>query len=166
MTTTSEQNAEDHIFAVEVANESGGTDTHPMKTATEVLDFIIDGDYAGLDDEQALAARIIFTGAMVPTIQSAIIDAELGSGQEIDGEIVDLLMDQDESTIAGIEWPEEAPPKIVVTTDFGGDTGLAAPTGNVVSIDPEDELTLVRQLGQFGLIRLFEKTDEATATTD
>lgn len=164
--TTGEQNTEDTVFAIEAANESGGTDTHLFETATEVLDFIIDGDYAGMSDEEALVARVTFTGAMVPTIQSAIIDAVLGEGQELDGEVVDALMDQDEAAIAGIDWPEEAPPKVVVSTDFEGDTGLRRPTGNVVTLDPEDELTLVRQLGQFGLVHLFEKTGQDESASE
>ena len=160
--TSAQQDTEAYPFAVEVAAESGQTDTYLLESASQVLDMVIDGDYLHLPDEQALVAQAVFAGAYAaPVVQQAIIDGALAEGEELDGEVVDALMDQDEQMVAGSVWPDEAPPKVIVSTDFGGDTGLERPTGNVVSLDPEDELTFIRQLGQLGLIRLHEKAPDA-----
>lgn len=147
---------EDLAYAVKALGADGETKIIGCHTVSDVLGLIIEG-YADASDEEAFVHRIGLAEALRPGLQRAAIDGFLAAGGEVDASDVEVLMSADEGgDVAGLEWREDCPPLLVVSTWFDSFDDEAKPTGNVVFIDPDNELSFMRQLSNFGIISAFE----------
>lgn len=147
---------EDLAYAVKTLGAGGEAKIIGCHTVSDVLGLLLEG-YAEADDEEAFILRVELAEKLRPGLQRAAIDGFLAAGGEVDASDVSFLTGVDEGcTVAGIQWPDDVPPLLVVSTWFGEDSGYDRPAGNVVTIDPESELDFMRQLSSFGIIEAFE----------
>lgn len=127
----------------------------------------LDGNYQSIPEEDVEAA-LIARGA-VATNFAAFRQAELlNDYQESDG-AVEVTEDDlqvifgNRSTALKIEGTWDHPVKLVgVATDYAPYTGLPAPKGNIVLIDPYTDTTLLRTLAEAGSVGYHVHESEAS----
>jgi hypothetical protein len=118
----------------------------------------LDGNYLSIPEEDAETA-LLARGALATNF-AALRQADLlGEYQESDGAVEvtedDLQVITARRSLAlKVDGTWEHPVKLVgIATDYAPYTGLPAPKGNIVLIDPYTDVTLLRTLDEAGIIK-------------
>lgn len=134
------------------------TEYHGCKSASEVLDFVIDG-YSDLDDTEALKARIsLIEDSVIPVIAELIYGGYLAeNGQKhLEQRDEEILLSRFKDDFGIIDWTHEEIPLIVASTQFSPNTDTPRPTGNVEIIEVDNELAVIRALASKKILNVME----------
>lgn len=157
-TLTSTTDVDQHPYVVEMASpETGETTLLACEDASEVLGIIIDG-YETLDDTEALKARVVLIEDQVlPAVNERVYADHLGKGgAKLDSRDEEVLLSRHKGDFGPIEWRHDEFPLTVASTQFLSDDE-PLPTGNVVIVNVEDELAVIRALTMFGVLTVHLK---------
>lgn len=141
-----------------------GDQTVFADTATELVGHLIEG-YANLPDTeggnaQALVARWRTCVATASDVQ-ALICADRAAEGTFDPaaeseEVLTALFSDKTVPVEGFDtWDLGSVPLVLVATDYEPYTERVAPTGNVLWIDPSDEVAFLHSLTNLGVIQFY-----------
>lgn len=139
------------------------------ETAGDIMGLLIDG-YADLPDtedgaDQALVARwrqAVSTAAMVQAelCANAVENDTFDPATSGEDTLTALFGEKDEAVTGIDHWPHDRVPLVLVATDYAPFvTDRTPPGGNVLWIDPSDELAYLRSLANLGLIGFYTHDD-------
>lgn len=157
-TLNSTTDVDQHPYVVEMATpDTGETTLLACETASEVLGIIIDG-YEDLDDTDALKARVtLIEDQVLPVVNERVYADHLGKGgAKLDARDEEILLSAYKGDFGPIEWRHEEFPLTVASTQFLDDDE-PRPSGNVVIVDVEDELGVIKALTAFGVLTVHMK---------
>lgn len=124
-------------------------------SATSVIDFLIPG-YEELDDDEALHVRVGHAASTAAVVQTAMIESAIESGFDLaaqsEAALTALLTDKD-IPVDGGPFDLDVP-VVLVSTLYEPFTSRPKVGGNIVWLDPSDELTYLRSLAGAEVITL------------
>lgn len=130
-------------------------------TPDELVAALIDG-YAELDTDQAAQARLEYAVTQQVRIQATLPGLEYNLA-ELDQNDRDVILGS-RATPPIIQRWDHTIPLVLVTTFYDRYHGeLPTPDGNIIWLDPTDDLTLITTLAKCGQIHIAAKTPKATS---
>lgn len=126
----------------------------------ELLAGIIGEEYLDeTDPEDAFMVRLEKSIALAEVLQESIVGSAVQAGDltaEDDEDVWTPLMDPRETAIpAGDSWSHKVP-LVLVRSFFDPYSDPKPPTGNILWIDPTDDLTLLDSMSDAGFITVVE----------
>lgn len=124
------------------------------ETATEMVDDIIYG-YASLTHEDALVRRyevlVMLANAAQQQFVTAAAEYDRVVLADLDEDALTALFCERSEPFTGTEWHQKVP-LILVETDYAPYTERPRPSGRIVWVSPETEVTFLRSLETLGVI--------------
>ncbi|KQP63161.1 hypothetical protein [Nocardioides sp. Leaf285] len=144
-----------------------GEDTILADTAGDIVSFIVE-DYEDIPDgihgnDEALIARAVVAIRVCATAQAMMLMDAVNEGRfdvaTADEKTLTALLGDRTIPVVDVDRWDHDVPLVLVATDYEPFTSEATPSGNVLWIDPSDELAFLESLSNLGLISFYAHGD-------
>lgn len=144
-----------------------GEETILADHAGELVSFLVDG-YEDVPEgaaghDEALVLRAATAVRIVATIQALLAADAVNEGDfdpdAVDEDTLNILFGDRTMPVLDVDRWEHKVPLVLLATDYEPFTTETTPTGNVLWVDPSDELAFLQSLSNLGVINFYVHED-------